>query len=88
MAFVQNPEEYEYVRFLDGNKKNRLPANLAWVATKGGGKLKAKPPKDVGNKILALYKSGKSVNEIINELGTSKAYTYRIVQRHLSSSEQ
>jgi len=79
-AFVPNPYEYNFVRFKDGNKKNRTPENLEWILSV---KENTERKTDKALQVRYLQRKGKRVAEIAEELGITTAYVYRLMKKEI-----
>lgn len=78
VAFVKNPDDYEFVGFKDGNKRNRKPENLEWMANKNGGGIYKKQGSKKSDAIWKLLDGGWGTTRISEELQVSKQYVQKV----------
>ena len=76
MAFVENPDEYYFVAFKDGNKDNVMAQNLKWVKTASAVR-KAHVGK-MAERIIELKEGGLKTSKVCDLLGVTPPYVNRV----------
>lgn len=74
-AFVPNPEGYKYVRFKDGDSRNRSPENLEWFKA-------IKPMSKETKEIITLKEKGTPTRVIAQLFNKTPQYVNRVWQRY------
>lgn len=79
-AFVPNPNGYKYVRFKDGNSKNRRAENLEWFKA-------INPMSKETKEILLLKERGTPTRMIAEMFNKSPQYINRVWNRYKKKRE-
>ena len=76
MAFVENPDEYYFVAFKDGNKDNVMAQNLKWV--KSASAVRKAHVGKMAERIIELKEGGLKTSRVCELLGVTPQYVNRV----------
>lgn len=76
MAFVENPDEYYFVAFKDGNKDNVMAQNLKWVKTASA--VRRAHVGKMAERIIELKEGGLKTSRVCELLGVTPQYVNRV----------
>lgn len=89
-AFVENPNQYKYIRFKDGNKQNCRASNIEWVELTE----KMQKQYEAMQKKVNMYdKNGKyirtfkSVKDTAEQIGISTHFVYNACKKKFTESD-